>query len=276
MAERRMFAKTIIDSDAFLDMPLSSQALYFHLSMRADDDGFVNNPKKIQRMVGAADDDLKLLALKRFIIPFETGVCVIKHWLIHNYIRSDRYKETVYQDEKSLLYTKDNKTYTLQQPDDIPALSESGMTNGIPNGSHAVDEMEPQVRLGKDSIGKVSVDNDLLPGAETPPDPPKFQKTTSSPVVISIILNDKTEYPVTAADVEAWKALYPAVDVMQELRKMKGWADANPTKRKTKGGIKRFINGWLAKEQDNYHGPGGGQRDSGNRIGYGPAIGKEF
>ena len=116
----------------------------------------------------------------------------------------------------------------------------------------------------------------LLPGAETTPATPK-PPAPSSPVVISIILNDKTEYPVTAADVEKWKELYPAVDIMQELRKMKGWADANPTKRKTKGGIKRFINAWLAKEQDNYHGPTGGvQHGATNRIGSGPAIGREF
>ena len=100
MAERRMFAKTIIDSDAFLDMSLSAQALYFHLSMRADDDGFINNPKKIQRMTGGNDDDLKLLIAKSFIIPFESGIVVIKHWKLHNYLRADRYKETVYQEEK--------------------------------------------------------------------------------------------------------------------------------------------------------------------------------
>ena len=103
MAERRMFAKTIIDSDAFLDMPMSTQALYFHLSMRADDDGFINNPKRIQRMIGASEDDLKLLIAKAFIIVFESGVVVIKHWKIHNYIQSDRYKPTVYAEEKSLL-----------------------------------------------------------------------------------------------------------------------------------------------------------------------------
>ena len=121
MAERRMFAKTIIDSDAFLDMPLSAQALYFHLSMRADDDGFINNPKKIQRMIGASDDDCKLLLMKRFIIAFESGVVVIKHWKIHNYIQKDRYKPTVYQEEKSLLIEKDNKVYTdcIQ---DVPTL----------------------------------------------------------------------------------------------------------------------------------------------------------
>jgi hypothetical protein len=87
MAERRMFAKIIIDSDAFLDMPLSTQALYFHLSMRADDDGFINNPKKIQRTIGATDDDFKLLIAKHFVIPFDSGVVVIKHWKIHNYIQ---------------------------------------------------------------------------------------------------------------------------------------------------------------------------------------------
>ena len=127
-----MFAKTVIDSDAFLDMPLSTQALYFHLAMRADDDGFVNNPKKVQRMVGCADDDLKLLTAKNFIIPFESGVVVIKHWKIHNYIRNDRYKETVYQEEKAMLNTKENNAYTL----------------GIPNGY----QMDTQDRLGKVSI----------------------------------------------------------------------------------------------------------------------------
>ena len=103
MAERRMFAKTIIDSDAFLDMPLSAQALYFHLSMRADDDGFINNPKKLQRLIGCADDDMRLLVAKAFIIPFESGVVVIKHWRINNYIRNDRYKPTNYTEEMAQL-----------------------------------------------------------------------------------------------------------------------------------------------------------------------------
>lgn len=144
MAERRMFAKTIIDSDAFLDMPLSTQALYFHLSMRADDDGFINSPKKVQRMVGCGDDDLKLLIAKNFLIPFESGVVVIKHWKIHNYIRNDRYKPTVYKEEKSQLYLKDNNAYTLDK------------NLGIPSDNQVVYQMETQVRdsieLSKDSI----------------------------------------------------------------------------------------------------------------------------
>ena len=153
MAERRMFAKTIIDSDAFLDMPLSTHALYFHLSMRADDDGFINNPKKIQRMIGASDDDMKLLIAKNFIIPFESGIVVIKHWKIHNYIRNDRYKETVYKEEKEQLEEKENKSYTFIGVKDSKALV------GIPSGNHVVYQRDTQVRLGKDSIGKDSIGN---------------------------------------------------------------------------------------------------------------------
>lgn len=123
MAEKRMFTQKIIDSDAFLDMPLSTQALYFHLNMRADDDGFINNPKRIQRTIGASDDDLKLLIAKRFLICFETGVIVIKHWRMHNTLRKDRYNPTQYQEEYAMLDVKDNNAYTekdvatIWQPD---------------------------------------------------------------------------------------------------------------------------------------------------------------
>lgn len=113
MARKRMFSILIVDSDAFLDMPLSAQALYFHLNMRADDDGFIGNAKRIQRMIGSNDDDLKLLVGKRFLIPFEDGVLVIKHWRIHNTILSDRYTPTVYVEEKAMICEKDNKAYTL-------------------------------------------------------------------------------------------------------------------------------------------------------------------
>ena len=149
MAERRMFAKTIIDSDAFLDMPLSTQALYFHLSMRADDDGFINNPKKIQRMIGGSEDDLKLLIAKRFIIPFESGIVVIKHWKIHNYIQKDRYKETIYKEEKSMLQLKGNNAYTLS---DTPCIH-----NGYSS--------DTQDSIGKDSI---EIDKDSIEIIEKP------------------------------------------------------------------------------------------------------------
>lgn len=159
MAERRMFAKTIIDSDAFLDMPLSSQALYFHLSMRADDDGFINNPKKIQRMIGCGDDDLKLLMAKRFILVFESGVIVIKHWRMHNYIRVDRYKPTIYQDEMSQLGVKGNKGYTMNV---LPEPQKQGKTGdeqlGIPDGNQVSYQTETQVRLGEVRLGKDNKD----------------------------------------------------------------------------------------------------------------------
>jgi len=147
MAERRMFAKTIIDSDSFLDMPLTTQALYFHLSMRADDEGFINNPKKIQRMIGASEDDLKLLIAKSFIIPFESGIVVIKHWKIHNYIRGDRLHATKYTEEKALLDVKENGSYTISN--DLCQTS----------GSQVAGKLDTEVRLGKDSIGKDSINS---------------------------------------------------------------------------------------------------------------------
>jgi len=122
---------SILDSDAFLDMPQSAQNLYMHMAMRADDDGFLGNPKKIIRMVGAAEDDYKLLVAKRFVLLFEGGLCVIKHWLIHNTIRKDRYEETVYKEEKKLLNVKENKAYTLGKPDG------NQMATG---GCHSIEE----------------------------------------------------------------------------------------------------------------------------------------
>lgn len=150
MAERRMFAKTIIDSDAFLDMPQSTQLLYFQLSMRADDDGFVNNPKSIMRNVGCKEDDMRVLSGKKFIIPFESGVIVIKHWKIHNYIQKDRYHETKYKQEKASLTTDENGAYTQCIQD--------------------VSNVDTQVRLelGKDRLGE---DN-----KETPDKPAKSPK----------------------------------------------------------------------------------------------------
>lgn len=112
MAKKRMLSLQIVDTDAFLDMPLSTQALYFHLVMRADDEGFIPNVKRIMRLIGCQDDDLKILISKRFILTFESGVVVIKHWLIHNTIRMDRFNETVYLEEKNTLNIKENRGYT--------------------------------------------------------------------------------------------------------------------------------------------------------------------
>jgi hypothetical protein len=129
-----MFAKTIVTSDAFLDMPLSARCLYFTLGMLADDDGFVNNPKSIMRQVGASQNDLDLLLVKRFILAFDSGVIVIKHWRIHNYIQKDRYKESKYIEEKATLMIDEKGAYTECIQD--------------------VYKVDTQVRLGKDSLGK--------------------------------------------------------------------------------------------------------------------------
>lgn len=145
MAERRMFAKTIIDSDMFIDMPMSARLLYYDLAMRADDDGFVNSPKKIMKFVGASMDDMNVLIAKQFIIPFESGVVVIKHWKIHNYIQKDRYKATSYQAEKESLTLKNGTYYT----DDLPDVSNLD-TECIQD----VYSLDTQDRLGKDRLGK--------------------------------------------------------------------------------------------------------------------------
>ena len=142
MAERRMFSKTIIDSDSFLDMPVTARLLYYDLAMRADDDGFVNSPKKIMRMVGASQDDLSILTLRKFIIPFDSGVVVVRHWRIHNYIRQDTYHETPYLDEKRQLSVDENKAYILSV--NVPST----------DSQRAVYVPSTQVRKDKVSIGK--------------------------------------------------------------------------------------------------------------------------
>ena len=119
LANKRMFTMKIVDTDAFLDMPLSTQCLYFHLNMRADDDGFIGNPKRIEKIIGANDDDLKLLIAKRFVILFDDGVIVIKHWRMHNTLSRDRYIETSYTDEKKKLLLKDNGSYSLTNGNSI-------------------------------------------------------------------------------------------------------------------------------------------------------------
>ena len=147
-----MFSLQIVDTDAFLEMPLSTQALYFHLVMRADDEGFIDNPKRIMRLIGCQDDEMKVLIAKRFILIFESGVIVIKHWLIHNTIRMDRFNQTVYTDEKSLLSIKENKAYT----DNGNQL----VTKWQPNGNQMETQVKlSKVKLSKDSKGK----NKFLP-----------------------------------------------------------------------------------------------------------------
>lgn len=240
MANRRMFSLDVVDTDWFLDMPASAQSLYFHLGMRADDDGFVSSPKRITAMANCSQDDLNILIAKKFVIRFETGVVVITDWKRNNYIQKDRYTPTQYVEEKEQL-SIERGVYKLD-------------TKCIQN----VSKLETQVRLGKDSLeqnkGDINISSCTEPETVSMPEP----------AFISFPLNDGSLWPVTYGYLEQLKGLYPAVDVEQELRNMYGWLDSNPSKRKTKTGIKRFITNWLSREQNK----GGNQLAARSGSGY--------
>lgn len=240
MAERRMFAKTIIDSDAFLDMPLSTQALYFHLSMRADDDGFINNPKKIQRMIGASDDDARILTSKNFIIPFESGVVVIKHWKIHNYIQSDRYKPTSYIEEKNQLEFKVNKAYTLKDnPSDTECI-------------HDVYTLDTQVKLDKVKLDKSYIEDSLednkLSSRSSSFVPPLSDEKGETPaesqkIFINFPLLGGKSVDITEEWCDEMQTLYGnTVNVRDEIKLALAWCNTN-TKKKD---WKKFLNNWFS------------------------------
>jgi hypothetical protein len=151
MAQRRMFSMGIMDSDAFLDMPTTSQLLYVHLGMRADDEGFIGNPKSVMRVMGASEDDLKILMAKRFVLSFESGVIVMKHWRMHNTIRMDRFAPTVYREEREKLRIKPNRSYTFSE-DGVPLAP-----IGVYSGNQMATRL-PQVKLSKDNINRNTED----------------------------------------------------------------------------------------------------------------------
>lgn len=179
-----MFAKSIIESDAFLDMPQTARLLYYELGMRADDDGFINSPKSIIRTVGASQDDLSLLIMKKYLIPFQSGVVAIRHWRVHNYIRQDRYKSTVCADEKNMLRLNEcgiyefsdnaGETNTLPPVNQLPTngllVVDQLPTNGLPQVNHMPTNGRP--RLGEVSIGKDRSGEEREKNRETAPAPP--------------------------------------------------------------------------------------------------------
>lgn len=218
-----MFAKSIIDSDAFLEMPVTSQLLYFHLSMRADDDGFINKPKSIMRMIGASDDDLKILFMKKFVIPFESGVVVIKHWRINNYIRKDMYHETNYKEEKALLEEDENGAYRLLVTSPLQTCTETETQNSLDKN-----------RLDKNRLELIApTSNDI--------DAEVFDKMPCL---------ENHYYTIHMQEVKTYKKRFPAVDVEQELRNAITWIESNPKNRKTISGAKRFLTNWLIKAQN--------------------------
>ena len=222
-----MFTDKITESDVFLDMPLSTRALYFHFCMNADDDGFVKNPKRIQRMLGASDDDCRLLILRRFVLPFESGVIVIKHWRMHNLLRKDRYKPTEYIEEKSMLKIKENGAYTFDDNQGTPLVA----TIWQPDDN----QMAPQ-----DSIGKDSIDKDIVKENNKKK---KFEKPTVEEV--SAYCKERNN----GIDAEAFIAFYESKGWLIGKTPMKSWKSAiitwekSRTQNKTTQPAKKYGDG---------------------------------
>ena len=256
MANKRMFTKKIVDSDAFLDMPLSARCLYYDLCMRADDDGFVGNPKRIARMIGASVDDLKILIGKRFLLTFENGVIVIKHWRMHNTLQKDRYAETQYTDEKSQLLLKSNGAYSLEHGnpiDDTKYLTKKHPDNNLLTECSRSVISDIDIDLDKE----LDLDSDKDLGSGLKKDNSIAQSYSQKAIASeplanteAIILNTGEEWKPKESDFEEYKRLYPGVDVLQAFREMRAWCINNPQKRKTIKGVKRFVGNWLSKAQD--------------------------
>lgn len=169
-----MFSDEITKSDAFLDMPSGSQILYFHLGMEADDDGFISSPKMIKKLLGSTDDEYKILVAKKFIIVFENGICVVKHWRINNQIRKDRYTETKYTKEKKSLFIRKNGAYTTNPENAVPvpdghfSLEDMSGNQLATNGIQAVAPVKYSIgELSKDKISKESTNTFFLKNTST-------------------------------------------------------------------------------------------------------------
>lgn len=260
MAERRMISKRIADSDAFLDMPLSAQALYFHLCMRADDDGFVNGARRIQRMVGAAEDDARLLITKGFLIMFPSGVVVIKHWKLHNYIPKDRHKPTAYQEELATLNVKNNGAYTLKTAEELaagpaPALpdpDEVETENRKEEPENGPEEAPEECGDGlytvciqnvdgvytQDRLGKVRLGEDRIGEEED------ARARATSPA--SFALANNAEYRPADDQIAKWVEAFPGLDVERELMQAAQKNNAKPpNQRKNVLNVDLYIVNWL-------------------------------
>ena len=249
MAERRMFSRRVIESARFLRMPVSAQALYFHLGMQADDDGVVEG-YKVLRMVGANEDDLRVLVAKGFAIVLnEDLVTYLTDWNENNRMRADRKVDSAYRDlliqmvpDAVLIESKER----ADRPKEANADSRDvhGTTTGRQWDVPGTSTGQPWDGIGKDRIGKVSIVQDSINNTTSAPEP------EAPPPAVEFVLNDGSLYGVPQDDVAKYQQLYPGIDVMQELRKIVGWCDANPKNRKTRTGAKRFVNGWLSRAQD--------------------------
>ena len=268
MAQRRMFSKRITETDLFLDMPMSAQCLYFHLNMSADDDGFIGNAKTIRRMIGASEDDLKLLLSKEFLIPFKSGVVVIKDWRIHNYIRSDRYTETVYREEKKELKVLENGRY------------DTGIPNVIPNDNQNGYQMDTQVRLGKVRKGTTTGRDNVTNGGDDFPNSPvekglqqedQKSSSTTSNVHLFFQQNFGVDPPTIVQDIDYWIEDLSAPVVIEALKRA---IEAEKHYSYAKGIMKKWANKGIKtldqveQETTKWERQQGGGRELGN----GPGI----
>ncbi len=241
MAERRMFSKTVTGSDAFLELPMSARLLYYELAMQADDDGFVDGPKKVMRIVGASPADLDALTESRFLIPFENGTVVIRHWKAHNYIQKDRYRETVYLREKAMLRVAANNAYELREP---PAATPC---------IHSVSNLDTEVRIEQETESEQ--EKETAPKREKAPEvDPSIPISPSSSAPdngIALPTNEqKKQYVVGDETIREYGSLWPELDVRSEILAMRSWLSANPSRRKSPEETPRFVNGWLTRAHE--------------------------
>lgn len=224
MAKRRMFALTVVDSDAFLDMPLSTQALYFHLGMHADDEGFVGNPKRIRKNVGASEDDLKLLLAKGFLMAFDSGVMVIKHWKVNNYLQSDRFSPTSFVEERSQIHVEGEKIYAFG--------SDKTAQIGVQNMADVscIQNVYKSDTECIHSIGKVSIDKNsvVLAGA------PAREENNNNDIPSKEEIND----------------FFKKQNEPQEAEMFIAYNEAFSWEKVKKYGWKRIAMLWLARKKD--------------------------
>ena len=253
MAERRMFSKTVVGSDAFLDLPMSARLLYYELAMRADDDGFVSGPKKIMRIVGASPADLDALTESRFLISFDNGTVVIRHWKKHNYIKNDRYHATVYLREKALLKTGENGAYELlKAPVETACIhSGSGLDTEFRSEIEIEKESEPEQDPEKESELQCSLSTSSASSAPAGADLSALRSPNSALSSISLPTNEKQkQYVVGDEKMNEYRSLWPELDIRSEFLAMKSWLLANPDRRKSPAETPRFVNGWLARARE--------------------------
>lgn len=229
MAQKRMFSLQVVDTDRFTDMPTSAQALYFHLGMHGDDDGFVSSPKKIQRAAGCNDDDMRLLAAKGFIIPFDSGVIVITDWRLNNDLKNDRYKETIYQDEKAMLRPDKSGKYLLG-------------SNLVPDCIQIVSKVEPQHNITKHNIAEHNIE-----GAGKPPRSPKKEKFVKPTIEEVTAYCRENGISVDAArfcdfyESNGWKVGKSSMKSWQAAARNWGRRDAPPQKQELPPGVRLVV-----------------------------------